>query len=128
MTAPLLTPFVDSLVVAYLNTAVSGAGARTKVPETLPTKFTHIILTGGAGRRNLVLHDANVTVEAWAKTYDAAATLMQSLDAAMHNARNASTTILNVTSYGAPVELPIPGTTYTRLTATYEVTVRVSAS
>lgn len=128
MTAPLLTPFVDAEVCAYLNAAVSGAQAATKVPETKPTKFTHVVLAGGGGRRDLVLHDANVAVEAWAKTYAAAATLMQSLDAAMHNARYVSTVIRNVSSYGAPVELPVPDSPYYRLTATYEVTVRVSAT
>jgi len=130
MTGPLNVSPVDSTLVAYLNGAVTGAGARRGVPadgEPQPAQFTRVVLAGGRGRHDTVLHDATVAIEAWAKTYAAAASLMSSLDAAMHNARYVTSAIRNVTAFAAPSELPVPNSPYFRLTATYEVTVRASA-
>jgi len=126
MTAIFTTP-VDATVVAYLKTYATGATVATKVPQTVPAKFVHVVGAGGAGRRATVLDDRTIAVECWANTYADAASLMSSMDGHMHNARHvAGSNIRNVESFGAPVELPIPDSPKFRLTATYQVTVRAA--
>lgn len=126
MTALKVAP-VDGTVVAYLKPLLTGVTVATQTPPTVPAKFAHVVLAGGGGRRDLVLHDATVAVEAWADTYALAADLMATIDAHMNNARFASTVIRDVQSFGAPVSLPLPDSPKFRLTATYQVTVRASA-
>lgn len=118
---------VDATVVAYLKPLLTGVTVATQTPTTIPAKFAHVVLAGGGGRRELVLHDATVAVEAWADTYALAADLMALIDAHMLNARFASTVIRDVQSFGAPVSLSLPDSPKFRLTATYQVTVRASA-
>lgn len=126
MSEPLIAPAVDGVVVAYLN-GILAEPVSTKVPDSRPSAFVRVILTGGSGRRSTVLHDAQVTVEAWASTYAAASALMGRVDAYMHDARFANPAIRDVQSFGAPIELPAPSTAQFRMTATYQVTVRASA-
>lgn len=116
----------DAVTVAYLN-GVGAYGARTKVPTSPPDAFTRVVLTGGGGRRDHVVNDATVAVEAWAKTYAAASTQMLELDAHMLNAPEVSTVIKNVQAFSGPVELPVPDSPYFRVTATYQVTTRTTA-
>lgn len=115
----------DAAVVAYLNGVHNGA--QTKVPESPPNEFTRVVLTGGAGRRDSVVQEATVAVEAWAKSYAAASARMNVVDAHMHNAPHVSTVIKRVVSFSAPAVLPVPDSPYFRLTATYEVTTRTTA-
>lgn len=127
MNEPLVVAPVPGTVVAYLKPLVAPTKVATKVPTTAFSDFVHVVGAGGGGRRNMVLHDGTVAVEAWATTYAAAETLMATVDAHMHNARFASDAIYGVQSFGAPVELPVPDSPKFRLTATYQVTVRASA-
>ena len=123
----LVAPAGDAVVVAYLKPLLMPVKVVTDVPSPRPTKFVRILLTGGGGRRAMVLHDAQVTVEAWGSTYSEASTLMMLADAHMHAARFNSDDIYNVESFGAPVNLPDPTSGQSRLTATYQVTLRASA-
>ena len=126
MTAIFTTP-ADATIVAYLTPLATGATVATKVPTTVPTKFVHVVATGGAGRRSTVLDDRTVAIECWANTYADAAALMASMDGHMHNARHvAGSAILNVEAFSAPVELPLADSPKYRLTATYQVTVRAA--
>lgn len=117
----------DGVVVGYLNGV--GLTARTKVPgegEAQPNEFVRVVLAGGAGRRDHVVHEATVIVEAWAKSYAAASTLMRTTDGHMHNAPRVSTVIKRVDAFSAPAELPVPDSSYFRLTATYQVTTKTT--
>lgn len=126
MSEPLFSPDVDAVVVAYLN-AVMSANAATKVPDPRPSEFTLVLLTGGGGRRGMVLEDAQVTIEYWGATYAAARAGISAVNAHMFNARFAGTNILDVTAFSLPAELPATDTSQFRFTATYQVTVRASA-
>lgn len=127
MTAPLIATPGDKAVIDYLEPLVAPVPVATSVPQARPSKFIRVLLTGGAGRRGLVLHDSNVTVECWASTYADASALAALVDGHMHNARFVSKTLRSVQPYGAPVNLPDPDSGQHRLTATYQVTTRASA-
>lgn len=126
MSEPLIAPAPDAIVVAYLNTLLTPPVA-TDVPDPRPAEFVRVLVTGGGGRRDLVLQDAQITVEAWAATYADASELMMLADAHMHNARFVDADIRNVRAFGAPINLPDPTSGQSRMTATYEVTLRASA-
>lgn len=128
MTAEVLVaPGVDDLVATYLRAKLTPVPVTIAVPKTRPAKFVRVLLTGGRGRYDVVLHAAQVTVEAWAASEGEASTLMMLADAHMHAARFQNVGIYNVTAFGAPTNLPDPTSGQRRYTATYEVTVRASA-
>jgi hypothetical protein len=119
----------DGVVVGYLNTVNPAFKARTKVPgegETVPAQFARVGLVGGAGRRDRVIHDATVVVEAWAATYAAASAFAANLDGHMLNAPAVSTVIKAVQSFAGPAELPVPNSPMFRFTATYQVTTKTT--
>lgn len=121
MSAP-VAPAVDALVVAWLASKVDPPVA-TKVPQTRPSSFVRVLLTGGPGRSQVVIHRATVVVEAWGSTTSEAASLARELDVAMYEAELAgqwySTSPLSAIGY-----LPDPKSGQERYTATYEVAVR----
>lgn len=59
-------PSVEAQALDYLTPLVTVPVER-KIPETRPTSFVRLMLTGTT-RRNLAQADARLTVECWAKT------------------------------------------------------------
>lgn len=123
----LLTPAADGVIVEYLTGALTPIPVATEVPKGRPARFVRVLLTGGGGRRDVVLHDAQITIEAWASSYAEASTLMMLADAHMNSAHRVRSDIYNVESFGAPANLPDPLSGQSRMTATYQVTLRASA-
>lgn len=124
----IVSPASDDAVVTYLNAVITGSEASIVKPASVASGALVVILTGGAGRRDMVLNDAQVTIEAWAEDAQTASNLMMLADGHLHAARFNSTTIRDVSTFGAPVNLPDPRTTgHYRYTATYLVTFRASA-
>lgn len=129
MSAPevLVAPSADDLFATYLRSLLGSTPCAIEVPEPRPAEFVRVMLTGGAGRRNVAQHEAQVTVEGWAGTAEEASTLMHLADAHMHNARYADIGVFTVSALGAPVSLPDPDSGSPRYTASYLVLLRTTA-
>lgn len=128
MSELIIAPAADGIVQAYLDDALTPVPVSTQVPDPRPSSFVTVLLTGGGGRRGVVLQDSQVTVECWAATEGAAATLMMLADAHMNRAPYmADSGIRAVSTLGGATNLPDPDSGQARFTATYIVTVRASA-
>jgi hypothetical protein len=81
------TTFPDSVaaVISIVDAAVAEP-VRSQVPNPRPAAFVLVRRVGGV-RRNLVVDEATISVEAWAATEQAAHDLAQSARAAIHAAQ-----------------------------------------
>jgi hypothetical protein len=116
-------PDVEQLLIDELKPALAARGwavtVSSRVPSTRPAEFVRLMRTGGV-RRGLVLDDAQVTVEAWAKSESRAVELAQLCRGLLPT----FDPVYGVAEFSAPANLPDPTTAQVRYTATYRVTVR----
>lgn len=120
-----VAPDPVATVVAYLSDVLE-VPVKGAVPQEKPATFVSVASTGGAGRRDLVLEEATVSIDAWAETDDDAHALARLIEAHMLMARFNTTTIRNAFSYGAPGDFPDPLSGTPRARATYSITLRAA--
>ena len=126
MTAP-HTLDVKEILLGWLPGAVSAPvlPARSDTAAA-PDRFVRLILTGGPGRHDRVLHSAQVTVASYAPTTAGAVALALAVDDVLRAAPAAPVPIVRV-SGSSPAESPDPDTASARATATYQITTRLTA-
>lgn len=82
----------------------------TKVPNPRPPSFVLVRRTGGV-RRNVVVDEAQITVEAWAATEEAAHDLSQLARGLVHRLAGTyvdGVTVYRVAEFAGPALLPDP--------------------
>lgn len=126
MTAEVLVaPDAAAIVVAYLDAALDVPVAY-KVPKVRPAEFVSLAVTGGAGRRSLVLQDVTVSIDYWAEDAHAAMDGARLVEGHMLAARFILPEVYNVDSFGAPTDFPDPLSGKARARATYSLTLRAT--
>lgn len=115
-------------VVGLLATALSPTQVHSRVPATRPDEFVTALRVGGA-RRNVVVDDATVLVEAWAAGVDRAHDLAQLARAAVHAAHGdrvgpQSLLVCDTAEFAGPAMQPDPLTSQARYTLTVQVSLR----
>ena len=119
-------PDAKALVMSYLAGSVScpvvskrpdGAGA--------PTEFVRVIATGGPGRTRRALNVAQVTIDCYAASTGRAMQVGLLVDALMHALPKSPHPVGEV-SGSFPAEMPDATTASPRVTATYQLTTRLS--
>lgn len=126
---PDITAAVIDFVRAQLVAAGSSAPVTMRVPNPRPGAFVTIQRVGGV-RRNLVVDEATLTVEAWGSTEPAAHDLAQLARAAVHAAVGQVTsagTIYRTGEFAGPASLPDPDSDQPRYTFTVTVAARGTA-
>lgn len=125
-------PDVEAVAQDYLRGELTAAGDSaqvvTEIPKSRPARMVKLIRTGGA-RVNLVLEDAQLTVECWDTRRDGAhdlAQIVRGLLWAMPD-RYPAVTTYRVQELGGIAELPDPDTANPRYTFTVIITIRGSA-
>ena len=125
-------PDVEAAAQDYLRAELATAGDSaqvvTEIPKPRPARMVKLIRTGGA-RVNLVLEDAQLTVECWDTRRDGAhdlAQIVRGLLWAMPD-RYPAVTTYRVQELGGIAELPDPDTANPRYTFTVIITTRGSA-
>lgn len=125
-------PDVEAAAQDYLRSELATVGDTaqvvTEIPKPRPARMVKLIRTGGA-RVNLVLEDAQLTVECWDARRDGAhdlAQIVRGLLWAMPD-RYPAVTTYRVQELGGIAELPDPDTANPRYTFTVIITTRGSA-
>jgi len=125
-------PDVEAVAQDYLRGELTAAGDSaqvvTEIPKSRPARMVKLIRTGGA-RVNLVLEDAQLTVECWDTRRDGAhdlAQIVRGLLWAMPD-RYPAVTTYRVQELGGIAELPDPDAANPRYTFTVIITIRGSA-
>jgi hypothetical protein len=130
---PEIVVFPDAVyeVGSYLASRLTARGDATpvysRVPNPRPATFVRVIRTGGP-RRNLVVDDAQITVEAWAATDEAAHDLAQLCRAILLASPGDSDLIRDVGEVGGPGLQPDPDSNTPRYVFTHLVALRGSAA
>ena len=122
-TEVLVAPDAAALLVAYLNPLVVPPVAQA-VPDPRPDEFVSFVITGGAGRHDLVLHDVTVSIDCWSTSAHDAHELARLIDAHITAAPRVTTTIRDVNTYGGPADFPDVLSGKPRARATYSLTLR----
>jgi hypothetical protein len=117
---------VASYLAAKLAARGNTAPVVSRVPDPRPAAFVRVLRTGGP-RRNLVVDDAQITVEAWALTDEAAQDLAQ-LCRGILLASPGDGLIRDVDEVGGPGLQPDPDTDTPRYVFTHVVALRGSAA
>ena len=120
--------FPDATLVAItkLRAALTPTPVHARIPTTRPAAFVLVQRVGGV-RRNLVVDDALLTVEAWAATGAAAHDLAQAARAHLHAMVGdviAGVAVYRVDEAAGPQWLPDPESLQARYTFTTTVAVR----
>ena len=129
MNAPLLVfPDVVALVLDGLRTGLGALGVGAACVARLPAGYTPDAgPTVGGVTRDVVLHDADVALEAWAADQQAAHDLMQlalGVTRALAGSRVNGESVYRVAETDGPAYAPDPESDQPRFTATVVVTVR----
>jgi len=124
-------PDAVAAVIGYLSaelTARSNAApVYSRVPTTRPATFVRVIRTGGP-RRNLVVDDAQITVEAWATTDQAAHDLAQLCRGILLAAPGDAALVRDVQELGGPALQPDPDSETPRYVFSHVVSLRGAAA
>lgn len=102
--------------------------AGTKVPNPRPTEFVLARRTGGP-RLNLVADDAQISIECWAATDEAAHDLAQRARSVVHAMRGTvvdGVTVYRVAEFTGPQDLPDPISHQPRYVFTVSIAMRGS--
>lgn len=100
--------YCDYLRAELTARGYTGIHVGTRVPNPRPTRFIRVLRTGGS-RRNLVVDDTMLTVEAWADAEEDAqdlAQLARALIAATRGTMLAGTAVYTVDDVTGPGALP----------------------
>jgi len=136
-TEVIVFPDVEDGIRVFLAAAFAARTGYTTVkascgtkPATLPAEFVHITRTGGPAE--LILDRAQITLEAYAKTGARAVAIVNLARGLLHAASRegamGALTVYSVADFGGPYSDPDPNApTFTRYSATLQVTVRGSA-
>lgn len=65
VTEVILPPDTEALVIGYLNNILTPP-VSSSVPSTRPPSFVRVTASGGTGFTGKIVHQSDVTVEAWA--------------------------------------------------------------
>jgi hypothetical protein len=129
-----LYPDVVAVLNVYLRSALASAGQAvpvvSRVPSSRPAKFVQVTRTGGPEIAP-ILDGAQVTVDCWAPTPDAAMDLAQLSRRLLHNMRGtvqSGTSVHHVVEFGGPADLPDPVSGTPRVTFTVQVQMRGHAA
>ena len=127
-----LIVFPDAALAAVLilRAGVDDTAVGTRVPNPREHPFVVVRRIGGV-RRNMVVDAAQLSVECWAATEEAAHDLAQLCRGLLHQAEG--TTVDGITVYrmveiGGPVLLPDPESADPRYVGTYELNTRGTAA
>lgn len=137
MAEVIVAPDVETLIVQYLTgryaaiPAYATIKAYTKVPATRPALFQRVLRTGGV-RRQIVIDNAQITLESWGNDAIAAVNLAQltrGLMFAIDRVTYAGSTyqFYEPQEFSGPANLPDPDSDQERYTQTFSVGVRGSA-
>lgn len=123
-----LVVFPDAVAIActYLTDELAGTAATSRVPFTRPDEFVTVRRVGGV-RRNLVVDEATLAVEAWAATDEDAHDLAQRCRALLHALPGQSVNgsfVYRVDEVGGPASLPDPDSDQPRYTFTAALAAR----
>lgn len=106
-----LFPDAIAAVIDYLAAQLAARSNTTpvysRVPTTRPATFVRVLRTGGP-RRNLVVDDAQITVEAWAASDAAAHDLAQLCRGILLAAPGDAALVRDVQELGGPALQPDP--------------------
>jgi len=127
-------PDVAAAVIAGLEAELAARSnttpVRSRVPDPRPATFVRVRRIGGP-RRNLVVDDATVVVEAWAADEASGHDLAQLCRGIVHSFAGstiADTTIYRVDEIAGPGLLPDPVSEQTRWTFTLQISARGTAA
>lgn len=126
---PEIVVFPDAVdkVVDYLAAQLAARSNATpvysRVPTTRPASFVRVIRTGGV-RRNLVVDDAQITIEAWAPSDEAAHDLAQLCRGILLAAPGVATAVRDVQELGGPGLQPDPDSETPRYVFSHLVSLR----
>lgn len=112
-----------------LTARSSTATVGTLVPNPRPSLFVTVRRIGGV-RRNLVVDAAQLSVECWGPSEQAAQDLAQLCRGLIHGAEGSNqggTAVYYVAEVGGPALLPDPESEQPRYVATYEIGTRGTA-
>ena len=126
---PDTTAAVITAVRAKLVAAGNTAPVGLEVPKPRPLSFATIVRIGGV-RRNLVVDEATLAIEAWADTEARAHDLAQLVRAAIHSLVGETTdagTVYRTGEFAGPTSLPDPDSDNPRYVFTVTVAVRGTA-
>lgn len=127
MSTTALVVFPDATAVACsLLDAALTVPVRSKVPSPRPDSFVTVRRTGGV-RKDVVTDNAQVTIEAWGPTEEAAHDLAQIARAHIGAAPGSvvdGVAIYRVTEQAAPGVLPDPLSDQPRYSQTFNIAVR----
>lgn len=120
---------VTTAIAAVAPGLPSGVVAYGRVPDPRPARFVRILRIGGT-RRDRFTDNATLTIEAWAATDQASATLANTVRAALNAAEGsvvAGAALYTVTELSGPANLPDPVSDQSRHTWTVQIALRGSA-
>lgn len=103
---------------------------RSRVPDPRPVTFVRVQRVGGP-RRNLVVDDATVVVEAWAADEATGHDLAQLCRGIVHSLAGSTvgdTVVYRVDEFAGPGLLPDPVSQQTRWTMTFQISTRGRAA
>jgi hypothetical protein len=127
---PIVFPDSTLVAVTHLRTELAPTPVHASIPMTRPAAFVHVRRLGGV-RRNLVVDEALLAVEAWAGTAEAAHDLAQAARAHLHamvGVTVGSVPVYRVDEAAGPQYLPDPASLQDRYTFTVTVAVRGDAT
>lgn len=115
-------------VVGLLEVALAPTEVHSRIPASRPAEFVTALRVGGA-RRNVVVDDATLIVEAWAAGVDRAHDLAQLARAAVHASRGdrvgpQSLLVCDTGELAGPAMQPDPLSSQVRYTLTVQVSLR----
>lgn len=126
----ILFPDAAHAAVQVLRAGLTGTTVATRVPNPRTLPFVLVRRIGGT-RRNLVVDGAQLSVEAWAATEEAAHDLAQRCRGLLHQAEGTSAggiRLHRMVEIGGPVLLPDEDTAEPRYVGTYELNTRGTAA
>jgi hypothetical protein len=131
----IVAPDTVKLLCDYLRDELDDRGytdihVGVEVPTSRPDRFVRLRRTGGT-KLNLVVDDAQVTVEAWGESPAVAHDLAQMCRALIHAADSeelGGVQVYRIAEVAGPADLPDPVSDQSRYSATYLVAVRCAAA
>lgn len=117
-------PDVKLFVMRHLRSAVDVPVVSTRPDDGKTVSFVRVIATGGPGRHDRVLQTVQVTVDSYAASAGAAATLAARVDDAVHDMVRPGAPVAAVPWGTSPQDYPDPDTGSARYTATYQLVVK----
>lgn len=122
-----VAPDVEPLAVAALNaefdTRMPGVRWGTQVPNSRPTKFGRVILSGGTGE-TMISDQVQLIVEGWAEGATAEKDAGDIVRLGVAVLKSLDGILFGGFTVGAPSNLPDPTTSQTRYTALVGLRVR----